>query len=104
MVEEIPTTPIDIAEIQNCTSCSRGLAASGSPVFYEITLATCVLDTRNIERISGLEKMIGNIPIARVMSPDNTVARKLPATKHFICMDCAVVPVIPISLLEYSDG
>ena len=95
---------VDASEIQNCTCCGKGVAHTGAPVFYEMTITPCIFDTQNIQRMHGLELMMGgNAGIARVFSPDNTIARKPSVPiKRWICSECAMVPMFPLSLLEES--
>lgn len=88
--QELPGTPIDIAELQQCAFCRQGLAHDNNLVFYEVTISQCVIDFANVQRMHGLEMMTGNVELARVFSPDNTVARRLPATPVMVCLPCLV--------------
>jgi hypothetical protein len=96
------TKPLDVAELKPCALCKRGMMHSGSPVFYELNFATCVVDLPNIQRMHGLETMMGgNVGVARAFSPSNNVAHRMPATRSMICSECAETrPILPLLLLE----
>jgi hypothetical protein len=98
---DLGTKPMDVSELKNCRACGRG-AGAGGPVFYELTLTQCVVDP-NARRMAGLEQMMGSVALARVLSPDNTVAQRLPSHRHIFCADCAIKEVVPLMLLEDVD-
>lgn len=52
----------------------KGVAADG-PVFYRVTIETCGLDLRAIQRQAGLELMVGNAALAAALSPDEHIAK-----------------------------
>ncbi|MES0071862.1 hypothetical protein [Mesorhizobium sp. M0058] len=99
------TTPMDASELLKCAQCSKGMLHGHNPVFYEVTVRQCVADLRNIGRMHGMEMMTGSVGLARVLSPDNTVAQRIgqPA-RVLICMDCAMQPGLPAAqLLEQGS-
>jgi hypothetical protein len=52
----------------------KGVASDG-PLFYRVTIETCVLDPLAIQRQAGLEMMMGNAAIAAAMGPDEHLAK-----------------------------
>lgn len=102
------TSPIDVGEVKTCCDCDRGVMQSGAVHFYELTIVQCVVDMPNIQRMHGLELMMGRaIPLARVFSPDNTVAHRMDVSKkrRWICADCAMrSPQWPIGFLLEDDA
>lgn len=100
-MQPIDTTPVDASEILKCVACRKGVAHGNSLFFYELTIVTCVLDQRNIQRMNGLEQMMGSVPLARIFSPDNTVAhRAVKPERQWLCYECAMQPIHPMIMLE----
>lgn len=85
----LPGTPLDAAEIKPCAFCGKGMMHGGEITFYQVDLAQCVVDIAAVQRLHGLEMMMmGNVGIARALSPDTAIARRLPATRHLVCQPC----------------
>jgi hypothetical protein len=104
MGDPLPGKPVDAADLKPCARCGKGVMHGGDVTFCEVTIAQCVVDLPNIRRIHGLEQMMaGNVALARVFSPDNTVARRLPATRHLFCKPCLLASDLAM-LLEGSDA
>lgn len=77
-MSEFPTKSFDVAELKPCFFCQRGVAHGGTPVFYEVTVGQCVLDAGNIQKMAGMEQIMGgNVAIARMFSPSTTVAQRI---------------------------
>ena len=97
--EKLATKPLDVSELQKCALCDRGMMHGGAIHFYEANIGQCVVNVGNLQRMHGLEQMMqGNVALARVFSPDNTVALRLPTKRVLICADCVFKPVA--ALLE----
>lgn len=97
-------TPVDVSELQKCSVCGKGMMHDGQIAYYEISVNHCVIDLPNIKRMHGLEMAVGGfVGLARVFSPDNTVAHRLDAKRHSFCMTCALSKQIYIAeLIEES--
>lgn len=95
------TTPIDAAEIRQCASCGKGVMTGGQITFYEVTAVQCIVDLKNVQRLHGLEMMMGgNVGIARAFSPDNTIAHRVgQPVKHWICQACGVESPLHVAVL-----
>lgn len=106
MNDKPETTPLDVSELLPCAHCRKGMLHGGAPVFYEVTVRQCVADIPNIQRMHGMEMMMGGaVGIARALSPSNTVAHRLRPARLLICMDCAVQEKAPVAaLMERADG
>lgn len=90
------------AEFSKCAWCGRGMAAAGVH-FYRVSVEMFVLDNAAIRRAAGLEMMVGNPAIARVMGPNEDLARLMTKTRALICADCALkAPVAAI--LDGDEG
>lgn len=102
------TTPIAATEIRPCASCGKGVMAGGQVSFYEVTAVQCIVDLQNVQRMHGLEMMMGgNVGVARALSPDNTVAHRVGhPVKSWICQSCAVESPLHVAILaeESPDG
>jgi hypothetical protein len=101
---DLPGTPFDVSDLKACSFCRQGVMHRGDVVFYEIGLSQCVVDVKNVQRMHGLEQMVGGaVGLARVFSPDNTIARRLPATRHLVCQPCLLEHEGLAMLIEQSD-
>lgn len=106
-IDKLDTTPLDASELQPCAHCKKGMLHSGAPVFYELTIRQCVADMPNIQRMHGMEMMMGgNVGIARALSPSNTVAHRIGQPHRLlVCMDCSMQEKAPAAfLMELADN
>lgn len=95
-------TPMDVSELEPCALCGKGLMHANDLAFYEVTARQCVIDLANVRRMHGLELAMGGAaPLARIFSPDNTVAQRVGAPRRsLVCQSCALRPVVPAQLVE----
>lgn len=100
-MDTVETKPMDVAELKKCAACGMGVMHRGSPVFYRVTVEQCIVDTRNVQRMHGMEMAMGSVGLARVFSPSNTVAHVLPATPKLVCSDCLLET--PVAVLFGED-
>jgi len=98
---EIQTPPLDVTELMACFLCDKGVMHGGDVHFYEVEIRQCVVDAKNINRMHGMEMMMGGNPaIARALSPDNTVAQRIgPKKRRLLCASCALHQQYPVALL-----
>ncbi|MEW6121607.1 MAG: hypothetical protein AB1698_03275 [Pseudomonadota bacterium] len=97
--------PLDVSELKPCALCRRGMMHDGNIVFYEITLGQCVVDVGNVQRMHGLEMMMGGaVGLARAFYPSNTVAQRLPAERHLVCQSCLLESSGLSRLMEAENG
>lgn len=106
---EVQTEPMDVGELKSCAGCGNGVLHSGNPTFYEVEIRQCLADLPNIQRMHGLEQMMnGAVPLARIFSPNNTVAHRIGRrTRLLLCMDCAMrANPTPVAVMieEQDDG
>lgn len=105
MAEIAGTTPLDLDELKPCICCGKGIMHSGSVVFYEVTMRSCIVDVDNVRRLHGLEMAMGGAaPLARVFAPSTTVAHRIgmPA-RHLLCADCAMKAEPPIRFIDTGE-
>lgn len=58
-----------------CRVCGLQQLAGGKPTFYVVKLLRAAFDRRSIERRVGLEMMLGSGPLAKVMGPNEDIAK-----------------------------
>ena len=97
-------------DIRPCACCGKGLAATGLPLFYRLTIERFGLDGRAIQRQAGLEAMMGgNALIAAAMGPDEDLAVNLAGPRTvLVCETCShqagrLFPVL-VGDEERTDG
>lgn len=84
-------TPFDVSELKACALCGKGMMHSRDVVFYEVNITQCVVDLRSAQRLHGLEMMMGGaVGIARALSPDTAIARRLEPAHLLICQPCFI--------------
>lgn len=102
---DLPGTPFDVGDLLPCALCKKGMMHGRNIIFYELQIAQCVIDARNVKSMHGLELMMGGaIGIARALSPSNAVARRLPSERKLICQPCLLENTTLAILMENSDG
>jgi len=97
----IQTQPLDASELTACFFCDKGMMHSGDLHFYEVEIRQCLVDVSNVQRMQGMEMMMGgHVPLARALSPDNTVAQRIgPKKRRLVCASCALHQQSPVALL-----
>lgn len=101
---EIQTEPLDRSELKPCALCGKGVLHTGAPFFYELTIAQCVADLSSIRQQHGLELMLGAAaPLAAVLVPSTTVARRMPASRVLVCSECALNEARPPAFFIDED-
>lgn len=89
-------------QLRPCPICKNGLAHSGIPLVWKISVERVGIDARAVQRTAGLEQMLGgNVALANVFSPDNDFGVGLggPITL-VICEPCALENSIVIASFE----
>lgn len=83
-------------DLRPCDLCEKALAHDGVPLFYRVRIEIMGLDLSAIRRQVGLGMLIGNAAIARVMGPDEDMAKPVvPAEDVIICRECAMTyPIV----------
>lgn len=77
-------------EVTPCKICGKPTTHCGSPLFYRITIERYMYDANAVRRQVGLTLMLGNPGLARVMGPDDDMAKRLQATAPaMVCDTCA---------------
>jgi hypothetical protein len=78
-------------DFKPCAYCGKGVAHSGVPMFYRVTIERMGIDARAVERQTGLEMMLGgNAMLANVMGPDADIGIPIgEADKGLLCAECA---------------
>jgi len=76
---------------KKCAICGRGVAHDGALTFWRLTFERFVLLRSAIQREHGLELMVSSPAIARVLSPNEDLARRA-GGEHcvLICDHCSI--------------
>lgn len=93
------------AELQACAICGKGVMHSGVPLFYRVRIEHMGIDANAVRQVHGLETMLGNAALARVMGPDPDIATPIvdPHTV-LVCQPCAIESGRPLILLTERHG
>lgn len=76
---------------------------TGLPLFWRIKIDRFGIDSKAVQRQAGLEMMIGNAQIAKVISPETEFAKTIMETKTVIlCEQCAYADDI-IGLMAFIE-
>ena len=85
-------------EIKPCSFCDRGVMHSGSPVFYRIKLDHMGVNTKAVQRQSGLEQVLGGgmgaAAVAFHMGLQEDIAEAITSSEKIVCLDCLWVGVV----------
>jgi hypothetical protein len=90
------------ADLKPCAICGKGVMHSGVPIFYRVKLEAMGIDAGAVRQVHGLETMLGNVVLARVMGPDPDIAKRLDPSEPrpvLVCQPCALQPR-PLMLLQ----
>jgi hypothetical protein len=97
------TIGIKQTKIRKCVLCGKGVAHSGHPLFFRISVERCGLNRDAIIRQSGLEQMLGgHAKLANVMGPDEDMAQVIDFQRNlWVCVPCSNEPQL---LYAFMDG
>ena len=86
-------------DLAPCAACGNHHKA---PVFYRVTLENCAFDLAAVQRQIGLGMVMGgNAAIARVMGPDDDMAKVVDKTTKILCLQCALeTPILALLDME----
>lgn len=74
-----------------CRVCGQQQLAGGEPTFYVVEVSRAAFDRRAIERRVGLEMMLGSGPLAKVMGPNEDIAKVFDGPhRAFVHETCAL--------------
>ena len=78
----------------SCSLCKQKIGTGGLPLFYRLTIERFGVDLHAVSRQTGLAMMLGGYAdLARVMGPDEEMARPLmPTLTLVVCEACAGDP------------
>jgi hypothetical protein len=77
-------------DFKPCVKCGKGVAHTGIPLFYRVTIERMGIDGQAVRQHAGLEQMIGNARIAHAMGADADIGIPIgEAEKGLICSECA---------------
>ena len=74
--------------IKPCIACGKGIAHDNNLVFFQVKITQLIIDTRAIQRITGLEAMLDSPALAQIMGSDEDLATKVGEQEAFVCMSC----------------
>lgn len=74
-----------------CAFCGKGFMESGLPLFYRVRIQRFGVDMSAVRRQSGFEQMLGGAAaLARVMGPDEEMAKPLHSVEFTVCETCSL--------------
>lgn len=65
----------ELRRLGPCAVCGRALLEGGQPTFYVLEVSHAALDTAGLRRRYGLGLMMGSDALARVMGPNEDLAK-----------------------------
>ena len=78
---------------------------TGLPLFWRVTIERFGIDMRAASRQDGMARMMGNAMLARIMGPDEDLAKPMmdPVTVT-LCEQCSIEGQLPIAALAERKG
>ncbi len=94
---------IELVRLGACAVCREPLAANDQLTFYRVAVSHLAFDARAVRRRFGLGMAIGSDAIARVMGPDEDLAKVLDGPREVVVHEgCADRIGHLMSLMEES--
>ena len=83
-----------------CNLCGNKVMATGLPLFWTLTIERWGIDANAMRRAAGLEMMIGNVAIAKIMGPDEDMAKPMmEPVKVTVCEDCCTGKMTSVAMM-----
>lgn len=76
------------ADIEKCSICKKGLLHAGDIASYHVGISQYLANTREIERVHGLELMLGSPGLAAVMGPNQPLFNRVSLVEGYLCQTC----------------
>lgn len=90
----------ELRQHAECSICGHKVGEAFSPFLYRVTVEHYVLNTQAIQRQQGLTMMMGgHAGLARIMGPDEDLARKVTQGAITVCEGCSQSLETPIAQL-----
>jgi hypothetical protein len=84
-----------------CSRCGKGIAHTGPPFFWTLTIERYGIDFEAMKRQDVLAAYIGHTGLAEALGPNEDMAKKIMDTVTLtLCEKCAMEPVIIPVLCE----
>ena len=80
---------VKAGELRPCALCG-GALTSGGLFFYRVRTEQFVIDVAAAQRAAAFEATLGSVALARVMGPDEDVAKRVDSARAFVCSRCAM--------------
>jgi len=93
----------ELLKHSTCHMCGNLIGMSGLPLFWRVKVERFGLDMNAIRRQDGMAAMMGNAAIARVMGPDEDLAKPMmdPVTVT-VCETCCTKDTCVAALPELN--
>lgn len=86
-------------DFKKCAVCKKGVAHTGVPLFYRVSVEHMGIDPTAVQRTDAMEKYMGGaVALARVFEDPVIASPIVPAMTILVCQNCAVEPH-PLALL-----
>ncbi len=81
----------ELREHATCDVCGQKILSKGLPMFYVVTVERYGVDFKAMQRQAGMEMMLGNVPLAQVMGPNEDMTESImDSVKLTVCEgECA---------------
>jgi hypothetical protein len=95
---------MELRKHAKCTVCGQGIAHTGLPLFWRLTIERFGVDLAAAKRQDGLAALLGGSAVlAQIMGPDEPMAKAVmdPVTVT-LCEPCAEKPQLVCALAEIA--
>jgi hypothetical protein len=78
-------------QVKKCAKCGKGLAHSGLPLFWRVTIERFGFDADVCRRADAMERYFNNLELAAVFSTGEPLAKRFSLSQELlICEPCAM--------------
>lgn len=85
------SAPMKAKDFKPCTFCGKGVAHTGIPIFYRVSIESMGIDARNVQRADAMERYMGGaVALARVFEDPDIATVVSPARTVLVCQSCAL--------------
>ena len=93
-------------DVKKCCHCGLGLAHTGLPFFYRVTIERFALNADACRRADGMERYFGNVELAKVFSTGEPLGKRFDlGVDLLLCEKCSMDSHLCFAvLLEKAAG
>lgn len=97
-------TAMRAGDFKLCAHCGKGVAHTGIPIFWRVTVERMGIDRIAVQQTAGMEQFFGGqVAIARAFQDPDIAKPIVPGDTFLVCERCALEPHLLAQIAESPE-